>query len=149
MASFGENIFVVMEGCVYPKSAEVPKGVGIVAKTPKITPTPDSERSYTLKDVRLPDIEIECIRCERVDSLERKAAVAKFGASMSFADATRWVATVSAIPTATSARCGFDVSSRPMQMARRPTSLQEAGNRGLGEDRLRTAGILPDLNLFV
>jgi len=54
-----------------------------VAKTPKITLTHDSKRSDTLKDVRLPNIDIECIRCERVDSFERKAIVAKFGACVS------------------------------------------------------------------
>ncbi len=81
-----------MEECGYPKFSEIPKGVGVVAKTPKIRPTPDSERSYTLKDVRLPTIEIECIRCEHVDSFERKAAVAKFGASVSFSRLRRRLA---------------------------------------------------------
>ncbi|WP_313059696.1 hypothetical protein [Agrobacterium cavarae] len=63
-----------------------------MAKTPKIRPTLDSERSHMLKDVRLPTIEIECIRCERVDSLERKAVVAKFGASVSFSKLRRRLA---------------------------------------------------------
>ncbi|MEN0116743.1 MAG: hypothetical protein AAGD15_08465 [Agrobacterium cavarae] len=63
-----------------------------MTKTPKIRPTPDSERIYTLKDVRLPNIEIECIRCERVDSLERKAIVAKFGPSVSFSKLRRRLA---------------------------------------------------------
>lgn len=53
---------------------------------------PESESSYTLKDVRLPNIEIECIRCERVDSLERKAIVAKFGASVSLSKLRRRLA---------------------------------------------------------
>jgi hypothetical protein len=53
---------------------------------------PDSESSYMLKDVRLPNIEIECTRCERVDSLERKAVIAKFGASVSFAKLRRRLA---------------------------------------------------------
>jgi hypothetical protein len=91
MAPFVENIFVVIEGCGYPKSSEVPGG-GIITKTPKTSGRTESERNYTLKDVRLPNIEIECIRCERVDSLERKAAVAKFGASMSFAKLRRRLA---------------------------------------------------------
>ncbi len=58
---------------------------------PKPTP-PESESTYTLKDVRLPSIEIECMRCERMDSFERKAIVAKFGASVSFSRLRRRLA---------------------------------------------------------
>jgi len=53
---------------------------------------PEKESSYTLKDVRLPSIEIECPRCERVDSFERKAIVAKFGASVGFSKLRRRLA---------------------------------------------------------
>ncbi|TAZ19522.1 hypothetical protein ELH77_12475 [Rhizobium ruizarguesonis] len=38
-----------------------------------------------LRDVRLPVIDVECRRCDRRDSLERKALVEQFGAGASFA----------------------------------------------------------------
>lgn len=102
-----------------------------MAKTPKFMPTPHIKRSYTLKDVRLPNIEIECIRCERVDSLERKAVVAKFGASVSFSKLRRRLAMGCdrlCHPDGDLCEMRFRCLQSLMQMASRPTSLKDPRN---------------------
>nr|WP_246691050.1 hypothetical protein [Neorhizobium alkalisoli] len=52
-------------------------------------PAPDNLSGPKLKDVRLPIIEVECRRCDRRDSLERKSLVKQFGAGASFATLRR------------------------------------------------------------
>jgi hypothetical protein len=46
---------------------------------------PDNAGGPTLRDVRIPIVEVACVLCDRRDLLERKALVAQFGAHASLA----------------------------------------------------------------
>ncbi|MGO4355148.1 hypothetical protein AB4Z25_24845 [Rhizobium sp. RAF36] len=52
---------------------------------PKRRPKPDNDGGPTLRDIRIPQIEVECSICDRRQSYERKALVEKFGTGASFA----------------------------------------------------------------
>nr|WP_081619934.1 hypothetical protein [Rhizobium sp. 2MFCol3.1] len=53
---------------------------------------PDNLPGPKLKDIRQPIIEVVCVRCDRRDSLDRKALVDQLGAGASFARLRRRLA---------------------------------------------------------
>lgn len=60
---------------------------------PRLRLLPATDDGPTLNDIKLPTIEVVCVRCERREILERKALVRKLGADTSFSRLRRRLAT--------------------------------------------------------